>query len=174
MKAGSKTPRQNAMTSPVRYIKQTQDLYDSLGYPPYQWFKADSPPPWTKLAKPLDQSRLGMLSTAGTYIAGQVAYYYKDDTSVRKIPADTALDDLRFSHVTENYLVDARKDPRTVFPLQALDQLKQEGMIGGLADNYYSCMGGIYSQRRVKEELMPNLRTAMAAEEIDVLLLVPL
>ncbi|HJN50874.1 MAG: glycine/sarcosine/betaine reductase selenoprotein B family protein [Pseudomonadales bacterium] len=162
------------MTSPVQYIKQTHDLYDSLGYPPYQWFKADSPAAWTELSRPLNQSRLGMLSTAGTYIAGQVAYYYKDDTSVRKIPADTELNKLRFSHVTENYLVDARKDPRTVFPLQALHRLQQEGLIGSLADNYYSCMGGIYSQRRVQEDLIPNLRTAMAAEGIDVLLLVPL
>lgn len=162
------------MTSPVQYIKQTHDLYDSLGYPPYKWFKADSPAPWMKLTKPLNQSRLGMLSTAGTYVTGQVAYYYKDDTSVRKIPAGTAVDKLRFSHVTENYLLDARKDPLTVFPLQALQLLKQEGVIGSLADHYYSCMGGIYSQRRVTEELIPNLRTNMAADGIDVLLLVPL
>ena len=162
------------MTSPTEYIKQTLELYDSLGYPPYQWFKADSPAPWTDLAKPLSQSRLGMIATAGTYVTGQVAYYYKDDTSTRKIPADTPVDKLRFSHITENYLVDARKDPRTVFPLEALQHLRQEGVIGDLADNYYSCMGGIYSQRRVTEELIPNLSMDMLAEKIDVLLLVPL
>jgi D-proline reductase (dithiol) PrdB len=162
------------MTSPVQYIKQTLELYDSLGYPPYQWFEADSPAPWTDLSKPLSQSRLGMISTAGTYVAGQVAYYYKDDTSTRKIPTDTPVDKLRFSHITENYLVDARKDPRAVFPLEALEHLRQEGAIGDLADNYYSCMGGIYSQRRVNEELIPNLRRDILAEKIDVLLLVPL
>ena len=57
---------------------------------------------------------------------------------------------------------------------RGLHRLQQEGLIGSLADNYYSCMGGIYSQRRVQEDLIPNLRTAMAAEGIDVLLLVPL
>ncbi len=162
------------MTSPVRYIKQTRDLYDSLGYPPYQWYAADSPAPWTKLSKPLAKSRLGLISTAGTYITGQVAYYYKDDTSVRKIAADTEIDRLRFSHVTENYLVDARKDPRTVFPSEALRHLEREGVIGSLADNYYSCMGGIYSQRRVNEELIPQLRATVHAEGIDLMLLVPL
>ena len=57
-----------------------------------------------------------MISTAGTYVQGQVAYYYKDDTGVRAIPNDTPMDKIRFSHIMENYLVEARQDPATVFP----------------------------------------------------------
>ena len=159
---------------PVSYIQQTKDRYDSLGYEPYKWFSADSEPDFTPAAKPLSESKLGLVSTAGTYVAGQVAYYYKDDASVRAIPSNTPVDDIRFSHVTENYLVDARKDPRCTFPIEALQTLKSEGVIGALADNFFSCMGGIYSQRRVVEELIPALEQGIADEEIDVLLLVPL
>ena len=159
---------------PTEYIRQTRESYDKLGYPPYQWYEADSPPPFAALMKPLSESRLGMLSTAGTYVHGQVAYYYKDDTSIRRIPADTDIADLRFSHIMENYLVEARQDPCTVFPVEALATLKAEGMIGELADNYFSCMGGIYSQNRVKNELIPNLEQAVADERLDLLLLVPL
>ncbi|MBF66292.1 MAG: hypothetical protein CMQ29_01185 [Gammaproteobacteria bacterium] len=160
------------MHKPTSYIQQTRDLYDSLGYPPYRWYEADSKPPFVRPAKPLAELRVGMISTAGTYVAGQVAYHYKDDTSIRVIPANTPINKLRFSHVTENYLPNARRDPRCVFPAEALPALVEEGVIGGLADTHLSCMGGIYSQRRVHQELIPNLEDELP--EIDALLLVPL
>ena len=159
---------------PVEYIRRTRESYEQLGYDAYQWFHADSPPAFTPLKKPLSASRLGMISTAGTYVHGQVAYYYKDDTSVRTIPSSTPVEDLRFSHIMENYLVEARQDPCTVFPIEALTALKDAGEIGELADNYFSCMGGIYSQNRVRTELIPNLEQAVADERLDLLLLVPL
>ena len=160
--------------APVQYIQRTLETYDKLGYPPYRWFHADSPPAFTKVSKPLADSRLGMISTAGTYIQGQVAYYYQDDTSIRAIPNDTSPQKIRFSHITENYLAEARKDPGTVFPLESLQLLQQEGVIGELAENYYSCMGEIYSQNRVKRELVPNLEEVIRKQELDLLLLVPL
>jgi len=159
---------------PVEYIRRTRETYDSLGFPPYRWFKADSSSAFAPLMKPLAESRLGMLSTAGTYVQGQVAYCYQDDTGIRAIPRDTPLEKIRFSHITENYLVEARQDPGTVFPLESLRTLQQEGVIGELADNYYSCMGGIYSQKRVERELVPNLTNAIEQQELDLLLLVPL
>ena len=162
------------MRQPVSYITQTRELYESLGYTPYKWFEADSDPHFVKPGKPLSESRLGLLSTAGAYIAGQVAYHYKDDTSIRVIPNTTPVEDIRFSHVTENYLVEARQDPRCVFPIEALRALSNKGVIGSLAENYFSCMGGIYSQRRVATELIPDLQARLMDEQIDVLLLVPL
>lgn len=159
---------------PVQYIQRTRKTYEQLGYPPYRWFHADSPPAFTKVSKPLADSRLGMISTAGTYIQGQVAYYYQDDTSIRTIPNDTPVEKIRFSHITENYLAEARKDPGTVFPLESLRQLQQDGVIGEMAENYYSCMGGIYSQNRVKQELIPNLQEVIQKQKLDLLLLVPL
>ena len=61
-----------------------------------------------------------MISTAGTYVQGQIAYHYKDDTSIREIPRETPSDQVRFSHIMENYLIEARQDPCTVFPMEAL------------------------------------------------------
>ena len=160
--------------TPTEYIRQTRENYDKLGFEPYQWFEADSEPAFAPVKKPLAESKLGMISTAGTYVQGQVAYYYKDDTGIRAIPNDTPLEQIRFAHIMENYLVEARQDPATVFPLEVLSKLRDDGVIGELADNYYSCMGGIYSQNRVKNELIPNLVDAIDKEQIDLLLLVPL
>jgi len=159
---------------PAQYIKITKETYDKLGYPPYRWFLAPSEPSFVRVSKPLSESRLGMITTAGTYLQGQLAYYYQDDTSIREIPSDASISKIRFSHITENYLVEARQDPNTVFPLQSLKVLEEEGFIGELAEEYLSCMGGIYSQRRVVDELIPNLETAIEKQKLDLLLLVPL
>ena len=158
----------------VEYIKGITERYQRLGYDAYKWYHADGPPPWQPLRKPLSESRLAVLSTAGTYVAGQVAYYYKDDTSIRRIPKATPVEDLRFSHITEHYLVDARPDPDCVFPLTPLRQLEAEGAIGELADDLVSCMGGIYSQRRVGAELIPQAEAIFAEQGADAALLIPL
>lgn len=160
--------------TPTEYMKQTRENYEKLGFEPYSWFSASDAAPFAALTKPLSDSRLGVVSTAGTYLHGQVAYYYKDDTSIRAIPSNASVDDLRFSHIMENYLVEARQDPCTVFPIEALNTLQADGVIGELADNFFSCMGGIYSTRRVKTELIPNLEEAVEKERLDLLLLVPL
>ena len=160
--------------TPTEYIRRTREAYEKLGFEPYRWFHAQTEPAFAIPSKPLAESRLGMISTAGTYVQGQVAYYYKDDTSIRAIPNDTPRDRLRFSHIMENYLVEARQDPFTVFPSEVLAKLNSDGVIGDLADDYYSCMGGIYSQNRVVAELIPNLTAAIAKEKVDLLLLVPL
>ena len=81
---------------------------------------------------------------------------------------------MRFSHITENYLPDARRDPNCVVPLEPLRRLEQDGVIGALADDYLSCMGGIYSQRRVHEELIPALAARYASQDVDAVYLIPL
>jgi D-proline reductase (dithiol) PrdB len=158
----------------VEYIAAITERYQRLGYAPYRWYHADDPPPFTPLPKPLASSRVGVLSTSGAYVAGQIAYHYKDDTSIRAIPKDTPLERIRFAHITENYLVDPRRDPNCILPLEPLRRLETEGVIGELAPELFSCMGGIYSQRRVREELIPELGARFEAQEIDVAFLIPM
>ena len=110
---------------PVAYIESITRRYANLGYTPYRWFEAEDAPPFAPLKKPLSESKLGLLTTSGCYVAGQVAFHYKDDSSIRRIAVDTPADRLRFSHITENYLVDARNDPECLVPLAALHQLVQ-------------------------------------------------
>ena len=158
----------------VNYMQAIRARYESLGYSPYRWYAADTLPPWRPLTKPLAESRLGLLSTSGAYALGQVAYHYKDDTSLRAIPQEIADEDLRFAHITENYLVDAKRDPQCILPLRALHTLVDAGVVGQLADQVFSCMGGIYSQRRVRDELAPAVLDAMRSQQVDAVLLVPM
>ncbi|MCC7081920.1 MAG: hypothetical protein IT530_14700 [Burkholderiales bacterium] len=157
---------------PVRYIDVIAQRYMNLGYKVYRWFRADAPAPFAPLRKPLAASTLGMLSSSGAYALGQVAYHYRDDCSIREIAVTTADADLRFSHITENYLVDPRRDPGCIFPLRALREAVARGLVGRLADRVLSCMGGVYSQRRVREEIAPAVLASMRRAEVDVALLV--
>lgn len=159
---------------PIRYMDAIRERYERLGYQAYRWYVAGEPPAWAPLEKPLSDCRLGVLSTAGVYRRGQVAYYYKDDTSTRAIPKSTPTGEIRFSHLTEQYLPDARRDPNCVFPIGPLRRLEDEGAIGSLADDMLSCMGAVYSQRRTREELIPAVVDRFEAQNVDAVFLIPL
>jgi D-proline reductase (dithiol) PrdB len=49
----------------------------------------------------------------------------------------------------------------------------QQGRIAELAPTVLTFMGGIYSARRVRDELAPRVAERMLAEEVDAALLVP-
>jgi D-proline reductase (dithiol) PrdB len=156
----------------VDYIDVTRRTYDELGYPPYRWVHTTEPPPWAPLHKPLSACRVALIASGGVYRSGQIAFHFKDDASYRVVPTDVATDELRATHFAYD-LHDARQDINAVFPLDALRGLAAEGLIGGLSDEAYAFMGGIYSTRRVTDELAPRLVERVRDQGADVVLLVP-
>ena len=157
---------------PVEYIERIREKYESLGYGVYQWvFNADTPP-WHPLPKPLSECRLGLVASGGIYVSGQVAFHYRDDTALLEIPMDVPTGELRATHFAYD-LTDARHDPNVVFPIDTLRGLARDGVIGSLAANAYTFMGGIYSSRRVREELAPRVTERLLAEAVDAVLFVP-
>ncbi len=155
----------------VDYIERTRELYSPL--PPYRWTDLRGEPvPWTPLAKPLSECRVALCSTGGVYLDGQEPFHFKDDTSVRHIPSSAENDELRVAHF--GYPIgDAERDPGCVFPLASLRRLAAEGTIGALAETAVTCMGGVYSQRRVREELVPAVVEVLRSQDIDLFYLVP-
>ena len=160
------------MNPPERYIKyipRTRNLYSS--HSPYRWV-ANEDSPWTPLTKPLNQSRVALASSSGIYLTSQTSFHTKDDTSIREIPKTASTGDFGLNHF--GYRMDgAERDPYCVFPLEQLRKLENEGFIGELAETAYTFMGGIYSARRVREELAPQLVERALANDIDLFYLVP-
>jgi len=159
-------------SAPIRYIDRTRAQYESLGFAPYSWATNTDPSPWTPVAEPLSQSRLGMIATGGIYRVGQTAFTHHDDTTFRAIPSGCPSGELRATHFAYD-LTDARSDINVVFPIDPLRFLADSGVIGELAPSFFTCMGGIYSQRRVRDELAPALVERCHADDIDLVLLVP-
>ncbi|MGA0838986.1 MAG: glycine/sarcosine/betaine reductase selenoprotein B family protein [Pseudomonadales bacterium] len=160
------------MRPPVDYIARTREQYAALGYPPYQWVENLEPPPFAALSKPLSRSRIGLVASGGIYVHGQIAFHYRDDLSVRRIPRQTSPSELRVTHFAYD-LTDARRDPGVVFPLAALNTAAASGMIDTVSDHAYAFMGGIYSSRKVRERLAPVLADALKEDGVDAVLLVP-
>jgi D-proline reductase (dithiol) PrdB len=157
---------------PVEYIARIRQQYSKLGYAPYEWASNPDPPPWQPVRKPLARSRLALVASGGIYVAGQVAFHHKDDTSLRAIPTTVRTRELRVTHFAYDK-TEARSDPNVVFPIDTLRALTEEGFIGELAAHAYTFMGGIYSTRRVRGELVPRITQALLAEKADLALLVP-
>ena len=157
---------------PINYIARITATYEALGYDHYQWRETISPPVFAKRVKSVSESKIGMIATGGVYSSGQIAFHYRDDATYRAIPSSIEASELRATHFAYD-LTGARQDINVVFPIEAMRALEKEGRVGSLAENFLTCMGGIYSQRRVEEELAPKLVERYLAEEVDAVLLVP-
>jgi D-proline reductase (dithiol) PrdB len=112
------------------------------------------------------------VASGGVYRAGQIAFHHRDDVSLRVIDSSVAAAELRTSHFAYDQ-TDARIDPNVVFPVDALRALAAEGVIGELSPHAYTFMGGIYSARRVREALAPEISRRLSADQVDLALLVP-
>jgi D-proline reductase (dithiol) PrdB len=125
-----------------------------------------------RFGKPLSEARIGLVASGGIYVAGQVAFHYRDDVSVRVVPRETAVADLRVTHFAYD-LTDARSDPNVVFPLGTLRDLAADGTIGEVGPNAYTFMGGIYSSRKVRELMAPAIADRLEEDAVDAVILVP-
>jgi D-proline reductase (dithiol) PrdB len=157
---------------PIDYIARTRAQYDALGHASYRWVESKEPSAWAPLRRPLSESRLALVASGGVYRAGQIAFHHRDDTSLRAIESDVELSDLRTSHFAYDQNA-ARSDPNVVFPIEPLRRCVMSGRLGGLGRYAYTCMGGIYSARRVREELAPEIARRVREDEVDLVLLVP-
>lgn len=157
---------------PVDHILRTRDLYSSLGHEPYRWVRDETTPPWTPLTKPLGECRVGLVASGGVYRAGQIAFHHRDDVSLRVIDSDVPAAELRTSHFAYDQ-TNARIDPNVVFPVDTLRALAAEGVIGEVSPRAYAFMGGIYSARQVRETVAPEIARRLAADQVDLALLVP-
>lgn len=157
---------------PIDYIRRTREQYDSLGHAAYRWVENSAPSPWVSLRKPLAESRLALVASGGVYQSGQIAFHHRDDASFRAIPSDAKTSDLRTSHFAYDQTA-ARADPNVVFPIEPLRRMVESGRLGCLGPLAYTCMGGIYSSRRVREELAPEIARRIREDAVDLVLLVP-
>jgi D-proline reductase (dithiol) PrdB len=127
---------------PIAYIPRTRERYRN--YPPYRWV-VNHEAPWTPLARPIRECRVGLVSSGGFYVEGQPPFE-ENDASYRLIPVDTPPGDLRIYH--HGYRDDdPDRDPNCVFPLERLRELAAAGAVGGLAEAAVSFVT-FYSARR--------------------------
>jgi D-proline reductase (dithiol) PrdB len=169
-------PTQQSVPPPpeaVGYMERTRQLYASQR--PCRWLVHDretAAPPWTPIEGPLEDKRIALISSGGVHRADQEPFHFRNDISHREIPTDTSPTDLRVAHFGYD-TSDAKRDPACVLPIRALEELSTAGEVGSIVDPALSFMGGIYSQRLVREEVAPRFRDFVLKERANLVLLVP-
>jgi D-proline reductase (dithiol) PrdB len=153
---------------PVEYIPRTRELYSD--FTPYRWV-VNEDVPFTPLRKPIADCKVALMSSGGILYRDQPRFH-REDASYRRIPKNARRDELdvwHFGYPTS----DAKADPNCVFPLERMREFEAEGVIRELSDPAFSFMGGIYSARKVRDVLAPQIVDELKAAHVDAFYLVP-
>jgi D-proline reductase (dithiol) PrdB len=67
----------------------------------------------------------------------------------------------------------ANQDLNVIFPIQRLQELTDEGVIGGLTENFYTFIGYNMDPTRLEKTLAEDLADAIEAEKPDAVLAAP-
>lgn len=142
----------------------------------YRWRRID-PVPWTPLRKPLSESRVAIVSSAGLVLPEQAPFDATrrgGDVSFREIPTDTDVALLVDTHRSESFDHSGiASDANLAFPLDRLRELVASGRIGSLAPRHLSFMGSITAPGRLVHQSAPEAVSKLAEDGVDVALLVP-
>lgn len=142
----------------------------------YPWRRID-PVPWTALARPLRECRLAVLSSAGFIAPGQAPFAAAirgGDVSFRDIASDLPAAALIDTHRSESFdHRGVRQDPNLAFPLDRVRELVTRGRIGSVNHRHLSFMGSITAPGRLIRDSAPEAARRLAADGVDVALLVP-
>jgi D-proline reductase (dithiol) PrdB len=142
----------------------------------YPWRRID-PVPWTPLRRPLAESRVALVTSAGFVLPGQEPFDDEirgGDTSFREIPNDAEVAALIETHRSQSFdHTGIRTDPNLAFPLDRLRELAASGRIGSLNHRHLSFMGSITAPGRLLRDSAPEAARRLAADGVEVALLVP-
>jgi D-proline reductase (dithiol) PrdB len=133
--------------------------------------------PWTPVRKPLEQSRVCLITTAGLHLIEDTPFNMQSsdgDPTYRIIPATAHQRELRITHNYYDHR-DADRDINIVFPLDLVRELAAAKHLGGLTSKHYSFMGHIDGGHveALQREVLPALLHSLTAETPDFVFLTP-
>ena len=159
---------------PIRYIDLIDQRYQSKGYPPYDWSEYDDAP-LTRLRKPLGECTVSLLTSGGVSHESTEPFNPIAKNDFRLDEIDPLAKGSEFD-VNDDYYDtrDAGRDLNVLFPLERLQELARDGVIGGVARRLWSgFMGRIYKRGTVIEEAAPRLAEELRKDGVDIFVLVP-
>ena len=133
--------------------------------------------PWKKLEKPIEESKIVLITTGGIHLKSDKKFNLSDpngDSTFRRIPYDTSLNDLIITHKYYDHH-DADRDPNLILPMDILNELHSEGIVGPSCKYHYSFMGHI-KEPHITSLIQKNSVEAakeIRQQKVDIALLVP-
>ncbi|HJU19814.1 MAG TPA: glycine/sarcosine/betaine reductase selenoprotein B family protein [Stellaceae bacterium] len=162
--------------APIPYRQRIRDYYQALGYgAPYRWAHY-AEAPFQPLAKPLERSRLALITTAAPYQEGKGdqgpgAPYNGAAKFYKVYSGDTAGDhDLRISHIGYDRAHTTAEDSNSWFPLPLLRRLAAAGRIGALTRRFHGAPTN-RSHRTTLQQDAPEILARCRDDEADAAVL---
>jgi hypothetical protein len=163
---------------PVRYMQRLRDYYLALGYDnPYRWAQY-AQVPFCAPKKPLNQSRVGLVTTAAPYKpdAGEQGPRAPYNAAAKFYQVYSAPSDqdqfLGISHLGYDRAYSTAEDINAFFPLAALRQVAAQGRIRDVAPRYYGAPTNRSQVTTIQQDCNDVLRM-MREDEVDLAILVP-
>jgi D-proline reductase (dithiol) PrdB len=133
--------------------------------------------PGARLSKPLRESRVALISSAGLHLPTQAAFDLEargGDWSYREIPAAVSVQELQIAHRSSAFdQAGARADRNLVFPLDRLREMAARREIGAIHHRHFSFMGSITAPGRLMAYGAPEVAEKLRQDSVDAVLLVP-
>jgi D-proline reductase (dithiol) PrdB len=131
--------------------------------------------PLAPIKKPLSESKLTFVSSAGVQPIGTMPFdtvHPIGDYTYRKVPSNSRPEDLEI-HQLKYPTVGANEDLNVIFPIERLQELAQEGIIGGLTDHFFSFIGYNMDPDQLELKLAEDIADAVVKDHADIALLCP-
>ena len=171
-------------------MEQREKLVDGFRFLPpglRAWIKTLIPEeefkgftPWTPLKKPLSQTTLSLVTSAGISLKSDPPFDMEKekknplwgDRSYRKIPREATEKDIVVNHLHINttYIL---KDINVILPLGRMAEFEREGIIGRLAPHAYSFYGYQWRNTDFLKEAIEPISHHMKQEGVEAVLLTP-
>jgi D-proline reductase (dithiol) PrdB len=143
----------------------------------YRWRRID-PIPWAEPRKPVAESRVALISSAGFVLPGQPPFDQSrrgGDPTHRIIAATADVRSLVNTHRSESFDPSGIEiDPNLAFPIDRMHELEAEGTIGEFSPRAVSVMGSITAPRGLVRDTAPQIAALLLEDGADLALLVPL
>ena len=135
--------------------------------------------PWTKAAavKPLSESRVAIVTTAGLHMSNQPPFdqtIKAGDPSYRVIRGDVSVQELLIAHRSQAFDHSGiESDLNLCFPLDRFRTLAEQGVIGSLNHRHFSFMGSVTAPGKMIKQTAPEAAALLKEDRVDFAYLVP-
>jgi D-proline reductase (dithiol) PrdB len=126
--------------------------------------------PYTPFDRPLSETTVALVSTAGVYLKSQQPFDVLGDGSYRIIPSDSDVSDLTIAHEHYDHS-EADRDVNTVFPIERLREMVADGTLKGLNPEFFGMMGYTLKLKQVLDETAPEIAKKIERSSTDLVLL---
>jgi len=136
--------------------------------------------PWTPMAKPLSQTTLGLVTSAGISLKTDPPFDMErekreaiwGDRSYRAIPRGTTEKDIEVNHlhINTNWI---KQDINVILPLVRMGEFEKDGIIGHLASSAYSFYGFQWQNTDFIKEAIEPISKKMKSEGVEAVLMTP-